>query len=294
MPTPRTGRSKREPLTRRRFTSRLFAWHAASERPLVIRDAATPWEILVAELMSQQTQIGRVGPAWRRFIDTWPSPTTLADAGTRDLLAAWAGLGYNRRALALREAARLIVSDHEGRVPVTVAELEALPGIGPYTARAIAAAAFRVPVAPLDVNVRRVVGRVAGVDPRSRDLQATADALVDRRDPRRWVNAVMDLAASICTRRRPRCDACPLFDVCASRGAEPADEARRPPQPFHLTTRWLRGRLVATLTGAPEAAWVPLPDQLGAHDRDAIVAAAKGLERDGFVELLDGQARVRA
>ena len=148
--------------TRRTFTDRLFAWHATAERPLLIREARTPWEILVAEVMSQQTGIERVGPAWRRFVDTWPSPDRLGEAPTRDLLAAWSGLGYNRRALALREAARRIRDEHDGEVPRGVEELEALPGIGPYTARAIAATAFGTAVAPLDVNVRRVVSRVTG------------------------------------------------------------------------------------------------------------------------------------
>ena len=270
-----------------------MAWHAASGRSLLVREASTPWEVLVAEVMSHQTGIERVGPAWRRFVDTWPSPATLADAGTHDLLVAWSGLGYNRRALSLREAARRIVGDHGAQVPATVAELEALPGIGPYTARAVAATAFGAPVAPLDVNVRRVVGRVAGTDARSRDLQATADALVDRRDPRRWLNAVMDLASDVCTRTAPRCEACPLSGMCVSRGEAPPDAARRPSLPFTQTNRWLRGRLVSSLTGAPEGAWVPLPEQLGTHDREAIIAAAAGLEREGFLELRDGRARVR-
>ena len=289
----RAGGQARVPLTRRRFVARLYSWHADSERSLLIRDAATPWELLVAEVMSHQTQIERVGPSWRRFVDTWPSPAALAGAGTRDLLAAWAGLGYNRRALALREAARLIVGDHGGQVPVTVVELEALPGIGSYTARAVAATAFGVPVAPLDVNVRRVVSRVAGIEGRSREVQAAADALVDRRDPRRWLNAVMDLASGICTKTAPRCGTCPLFELCASRGELAAEKARPPSLPFHRTNRWLRGRLVATFTGAPEGAWLPLPDQVGTHDRPAIAAAVDGLEREGFLELRDGHARLR-
>lgn len=283
---------RREPLTRRRFVTRIFSWHAGIVRSLSVREAATPWEILVVEVMSQQTQIERVGLAWRGFVETFPSPATLAEAGTRDLLAAWAGLGYNRRALALREAARRIVGDHGGDVPDSVADLAALPGIGPYTARAIAATAFGVPVAPLDVNVRRVMSRVTGIDPGSRDLQATADTLVDRREPRRWLNAVMDLASGTCTRTMPRCDACPVSGMCASRGSAPAVEARRPLRPFAQTTRWLRGRLLAALADAPAGAWVPLPDGLGTHDRAAIMAAAAGLERDGFLELLDGNARV--
>lgn len=293
MPTrqPRDGR--RQPLTRRRFTTHLFTWHASSERSLLIREAATPWEVLVAEVMSHQTQVERVGPAWRRFVDTWASPAALAGAGTRDLLAAWSGLGYNRRALALREAARRIVADHDGRVPATVGELEALPGIGPYTARAVAATAFGVPVAPLDVNVRRVVARVAATDPGARGLQAIADDLVSREEPRRWLNSVMDLARGTCTRTAPGCGRCPVADVCASRGTAGDPTTRRPSVPFPATTRWLRGRIVAVYTGAPAGAWQPLPDQLGIHSREAIHRAAEDLERDGFLDLREGEARLR-
>ena len=281
------------PLTRRRFNARLFRWHTDARRPLEIRTAANPWEVLVAEVMSQQTGIERVGPMWRRFVDLWPTPGALAGAGTQELLAAWAGLGYNRRALALREAARAIVVRHGGRVPGSVDALDALPGIGPYTARAIAAAGFGVPVAPLDVNVRRVLSRVLGVAPSSPRLQSAADDLVSRHEPGRWFDAVMDLASGTCTPRTPRCDACPLAQMCASRDAIVAVEPRSRATPFPATRRWLRGRLVATATAVPAGAWVPLPDRLGVHDRDAIGAAATGLERDGFVEVRDGRMRVR-
>ena len=282
------------PLTRRRFNSRLFRWHAGARRPLQIRTAANSWEILVAEVMSQQTGIERVGPMWRRFVDRWPSPAALAEASTHELLAAWAGLGYNRRALALREAARVIVAEHGGRVPPTVETLDALPGIGPYTARAVAAAAFGVPVAPLDVNVRRVLSRVLGVAASAPDLQAAADELVSRKEPGRWFDAVMDLASGTCLVRSPRCDACPLAPVCASRGAvEVALERKIGRLPFPSTTRWLRGRLIAVVTGVADGGWVQLPDQLGVHDRGAIRAAATSLEREGFIERRDDEVRVR-
>ena len=262
--------------SRRRLNDRLFRWHATRRRPLQIRDAASPWEVLVAEVMSQQTGIERVGPAWRRFVDRWPTPAALADAGTQELLAAWAGLGYNRRALALREAARKIVADHGGRVPATVATLETLPGIGPYTARAVAASAFGVPVAPLDVNVRRVVSRVLGVPTASPGLQAAADDLVARRRPRLWLDAVMDLAAGTCTARAPLCDGCPLATLCASRGSVVVTQRKAAAgMSFPKTTRWLRGRLVAAVTAAPAGEWVTLPDRLGDHDGDAIGLAAR-------------------
>lgn len=281
------------PLTQFRFNSRLFRWHAANRRPLLIRTAANPWQVLVAEVMSQQTGIERVGPMWRRFVDLWPTPGALAVAGTQDLLAAWAGLGYNRRALALREAARSIVADHGGQVPSTVGALEALPGIGPYTARAVAAAAFGVPVAPLDVNVRRVVSRVLGVSALASGLQVTADEIVARDEPGPWFDAVMDLAAGTCLPRVPLCATCPLAPICASRGAVVAVERKAAGVPFPSTTRWLRGRLVATATGGSDGAWVRLPERLGAHDRAAIQGAAAGLERDGFVELRDDEFRIR-
>ena len=243
--------------------------------------------------MSQQTGIERVGPAWRRFVDRWPTPGDLAGAGTHELLAAWAGLGYNRRALALREAARTIIADHGGRVPATVAELESLPGIGPYTARAVAAGAFGVPVAPLDVNVRRVISRVLGVSPTAPGLQASADGLVSRGQPGRWLDAVMDLASGTCTPLTPRCDACPLAAVCASRGLVVVLESKTGGVPFPATTRWLRGRLVAALTATPAGTWMRLPERLGDHDANAIGAAARGLEREGFLELRADEVRVR-
>jgi A/G-specific adenine glycosylase len=286
--------TRRQPPTRLRFNRRLVRWHDLGRRPLLIREAATPWEVVVAEAMSQQTGIERVGPAWRRFVDRWPTPSDLAEAGTHELLAAWAGLGYNRRALALREAARTIVATPGGRVPATVRELEALPGIGPYTARAVAATAFGVPVAPLDVNVRRVVSRVLGVPSSSAGLQAAADDLVSRGQPGRWLDAVMDLASGTCRPRAPLCDGCPLASMCASRGTVVvAVEPKAAAVPFAMTSRWLRGRLVAAVTAAPPGTWVPLPGRLGHHDADAICVAARGLEREGFLDVRAGRARVR-
>ena len=278
--------------SRRLFNRALTRWHATHRRDLAVRRTNDPWAILVAEVMSQQTQIERIGPAWGRFVARWPAPSSLATAGTRDLLQAWAGLGYNRRALALREAARSIVRDHDGSVPSSVQALERLPGIGPYTARAVAASAFGVPVAPLDVNVRRVLGRVIGGGPSPKQLQVEADALVSRRDPRGWLDGVMDLAATVCTPRAPRCAECPLRGTCATRGVDATTGSGSAAPRFASTNRWLRGRLLAAVREAPSGAWIEAPDGLGEHDRVAVHAALRGLERDGFVELRDGRARL--
>ena len=283
------------PPTRRTFGRALVGWHATHRRDIAVRRTNDPWAILVAEVMSQQTRIERIGPAWERFVTRWPQPADLATAGTRDLLQAWAGLGYNRRALALREAARAIVRDHGSRVPSSVEALERLPGIGPYTARAVAGSAFGVPVAPLDVNVRRVVRRVIGGDAPARELQAVADGLVTQDDPRAWLDGVMDLAATVCMPRVPRCAECPLRTMCATSatGDVAAAPSTRVPGPrFTSTNRWLRGRLLATVREAPSGAWVEAPDRLGEHDRVAVLAALDGLERDGFVQLRDGRARL--
>ena len=281
--------ASRIPPTRDLFVTRLFGWHDTTRRELVIREASTPWEILVAEVMSHQTGIERVGLAWRRFVTLWPTPRALAGAPTSELLSAWSGLGYNRRALALREAARVITANHDGQVPASVEALDALPGIGPYTARAVAASAFDALVAPLDVNVRRVVSRVTGA---GGNLQEAADALVSPGEPRRWLDAVMDLAALVCT-PVPRCAGCPLADICASAGAVVAAAPRTPSVSLPTTRRWLRGRLVQLLTVAG-GEWVTLPDELGSHGPDAIGQAIAALAREGFAEVDAGRARICA
>jgi A/G-specific adenine glycosylase len=270
----------------------LLAWFDARGRALDVRAARTPWEVLVIEVMSHQTQIERVGSYWRTFVERWPNPAALAAASTGEVLAAWAGLGYNRRALALREAARAIVADHGGEVPADVTALEALAGIGPYTARAVAATAFGRPLAPVDVNVRRVVGRLIGGSPDRATVQAEADRLVSRLDPRRWVSAVMDLAATVCTRRAPRCQACPVARSCASRGTAGDATLRRATKPFEHTNRWLRGRILARVREAGDRGWVSFAGPIGSHAPERVRSALAALAAEGFIEHDGDRARI--
>ena len=169
----------------------ILAWYDATGRLLAFRTTADPYAVLVSELMAQQTQAVRAAEAWTAWTARWPTVASLAAAPVADVLRAWKGMGYNRRALNLHRGAQRIVADHAGVVPGTVAELQALPGVGPYTARAVAAIAFRIPVGAVDTNVRRVLGRLAAGGPEAFDgaaMQALADASVPRDRPDAWTH----------------------------------------------------------------------------------------------------------
>ena len=155
----------------------ILAWYDARGRALPFRGQRDPYAILVSEVMAQQTQISRVSEQWATFMATFPTVESLADAPTADVLRAWRGLGYNRRALNLQRAARVIVSEHGGTVPSSLDDLLRLPGVGPYTARAVAALAFGQAVGPVDTNVRRVLGRLVRAD----GATSARGAPIDRR-----------------------------------------------------------------------------------------------------------------
>ncbi len=245
--------------------------------------------------MAQQTQIARVDEAWAVFMARYPTPRVLAEASTAEVLRSWAGLGYNRRALNLQRAAAVIEQEHGGRVPFEVVALEALPGVGPYTSRAVAAIAFGQPIAAVDTNVRRVVTRVTGRSFTPVELQAEADAWVDAADPATWTHATMELGATVCVARRPRCEECPVAALCASAGrvevAAPRADAAN--VPFERTTRWLRGRIIERLRALDHGAWEQLPSSIGEHGEAAVAAATAALEQDGLLECRpDGAVRL--
>lgn len=242
----------------------LLAWYDRAQRDLPWRRrGVSAWQILVSEFMLQQTPVARVEPIWLDWVARWPTPSATAAASAADVLRAWGKLGYPRRAKRLHECATAIATEHGDVVPDDVETLLTLPGVGAYTARAVACFAYgkRVPV--VDTNVRRVVARVVhgrADSPASvRDL-ADVEALLpdDDRAPRFSV-AVMELGATVCTARSPRCGLCPLGS-CAWRAAgfPPAAEPARRPQRYAGTDRQVRGRLLDVLRA--RAAPVPRAD----------------------------------
>ena len=273
----------------------ILAWYGATGRTLAFRATRDPYAILVSELMAQQTQAERAAEAWTAWMARFPTVESLAEAPTADVLRAWAGLGYNRRAVYLQRAARVIVDRHGGRVPAAISELEALPGVGSYTARAVAAIAFGVPVGAVDTNVRRVLGRIAAGGPEAvaaGELQALADATVPLERAGDWTHAVMDVGARLCAPRRPRCPECPALAWCRyAAGERPvgvAVQPGRPSPPFPGTTRWLRGRIVDRALAAPEGSWTVFAESMGTHDARAVREALASLAADGLLEVRDG------
>ena len=278
-------------------------WFAGAARDLPWRrPGVDAWAVLVSEVMLQQTPVARVEPIWREWLARWPRPSALAAASPADVIRAWGKLGYPRRALRLREAAGAIAERHGDVVPSSVPELEALPGIGTYTARAVACFGYgqRQPV--VDTNVRRVVarlvhGRAEAGTARAADLDDVAVlAPGDEERAVRFSVAIMELGALVCVAGTPRCGACPVRDRCAWRlaGSPAHDGPARRVQKFAGTDRQVRGRLLDVLRAAPEpvdaAALEPAWDDAVQRSRclDSLLA-------DGLVEQTeDGLFRLPA
>ena len=234
-------------------------WYATAARDLAWRrPGVDAWGVLVSEVMLQQTPVARVEPVWRDWLTRWPTPAALAAATPADVIRAWGKLGYPRRALRLREAAAAVVDRHEGVVPEDVAALEALPGVGTYTARAVACFGYGTPQPVVDTNVRRVVARLvhglaeAGTA-RAADLSDVAGLAPAGPDRAvRFSVAVMELGALVCVAGTPRCGVCPVRDRCAWQlaGRPPHVGPPRRVQKFAGTDRQVRGRLLDVLRAA--------------------------------------------
>ncbi|NED94985.1 A/G-specific adenine glycosylase [Phytoactinopolyspora alkaliphila] len=274
----------------------VLTWYSTHARDLPWRSAdRTPWGVLVSEIMLQQTPVARVEPVWRAWIERWPEPASLAADEPGEAIRAWGRLGYPRRALRLHAAAGAIVERHDGRVPSSYDALIALPGIGEYTAAAVASFAFGQRHTVLDTNVRRVLARV--VDGRqyppasttAAERRAALDLLPEAAIAPTWSVAVMELGALVCTARSPRCEECPLRATCAWRhaGSPPHDGPPRRAQAWAGTDRQVRGRLMAVLREAEG----PVPKaRLDETWPDAVQRerALDGLVADGLVEPVEG------
>jgi A/G-specific adenine glycosylase len=272
----------------------ILDWYATHQRDLPWRrPGATPWAVLVSEIMLQQTPVARVLPVYAAWLARWPTPASLAASPAGEAVRAWGRLGYPRRAIRLHATAQALVERHGGQVPASADALRALPGVGSYTAAAVASFAFGQRHAVLDTNVRRVLARVIG----GRELPSPSPSAAERRlaesllpEPpavaARWSVAVMELGALVCTAARPQCARCPVAASCAWRQAgHPEDGGPRRSQKYAGTDRQCRGRLLAVLRDCAgpvpgsrlEAAWA---DQLQRS------RALDGLVADGLVDPL--------
>jgi A/G-specific adenine glycosylase len=281
--------------------SAVLDWYDRNARDLPWRrPERSPWGVLVSEIMLQQTPVVRVLPAWQRWMERWPTPADLAAEAPGQAIRMWERLGYPRRALRLHAAAVAMVERHGGEVPSTHAELLALPGVGSYTAAAVASFAFGGRHAVLDTNVRRVLARiVSGTAYPPASLTTTETALAETLLPNaarapRWAVATMELGALVCTARTPSCDACPVRDLCRWR-LDGSPEHAGPPrrgQSYEGTDRKIRGLLLAVLRAGDGP--VPMQRLIDAapddvlHDLHQRARALDGLVADGLVEPLDG------
>jgi A/G-specific adenine glycosylase len=266
-------------------------WYAASARDLPWRQAGTSaWAVLVSEIMLQQTPVARVLPAHAAWMTRWPTPAALAAATPADAVRQWDRLGYPRRAIRLHAIARALVDQHGGEVPSSAEVLITLPGIGPYTAAAVASFAFRQRHAVLDTNVRRVLARLVtgmALPPAATSAaeRRLADSLLPADGSRaaRWSVAVMELGALVCTAARPSCASCPVAGQCAWRQAgSPPAPLRRPAPGYAGSDRQCRGRLLAVLRSA--AGPVPAAELVSAwHDSGQQARALAALVTDGLV-----------
>ena len=278
----------------RRFRRRVLDWGAAQRRALPWRRTRDPWHILVSEVMLQQTQVDRVVPHYERFVTAFPTATACAGAGAAEVVRRWSGLGYNRRALNLHRAACEIALVHDGQVPSDDAALRELPGVGPYTARAVRSFGFGHDVAAVDTNGVRVLARALAGSPLTGTAAfALGDRLVPRSGSWEFNQTMFDLGATVCTAARPGCARCPLSRQCAWRhrgGDDPwrASPVARRQSTFAGSDRQGRGRLLEALrrgglrrgTLGTACGW---PDD---PERSARVAAA--LVDEGFARWSGG------
>jgi A/G-specific adenine glycosylase len=265
---------------------RVLSWYRRSGRDLPWRRRRNPYRVLVSEVMLQQTQVSRVLPAYRLFLRRFPTLRALARAPLGEVLRQWSGLGYNRRARDLHRIAR----SHKS-LPRAIVGLDALRGIGAYTASAVACFAFDEPAAFADTNIRRVLGRAIlgrlATDREAIDLDAR---LGSKRQAARWHHALMDIGATICLAKRPRCEVCPIRTICKYDGVE--EPSPRKQSPFGASNRRVRGAILRHLVSSRRA--VSVDALRRGIDDPRVPRLIRALEREGLVEVSSGSVRLPA
>lgn len=277
----------------------VLSWYRTYGRRLPWRGIKEPYRILISEIMLQQTQVSRVLEKYPAFLHAFPTIRSLATARQSDVVRAWQGMGYNNRAVRLSTLAKIVVDEHSGRIPRDYEGLLALPGIGPYTARAVLSSVFGQAVPVVDVNVQRFLSRVFWRMPRSSSLRSNAEIwtlaheILPSRSAYDWNQALMDVGATVCTARRPRCPICPVASLCASRTSmirkgTPKDS--RELSFAGIPHRIYRGRIVERLRSVPGGGSIRI-DLLGRaifpgftpRNRRWLLGLLTSLERDGLV-----------
>ncbi len=294
------------------FQDRLLAWWHANRRDLPWRHTRDPYAIMVSEVMLQQTQVDRVIPHFHRWLERFPTVDALAAAPTADVIAQWAGLGYNRRAVNLQRTAQAVV-ERGGEFPRDVDALRELPGIGPYTAGAIACFAFEQDVPFIDTNMRRVLHRVflgpeiPAPHANDREITALATTVLPAGAGWDWNQALIEFGALQCTARKPLCVVCPMQQQCAAwpdiqslLSLQPKGARTKKEPPFHESNRYFRGRVVDALrdhreTGITLAELGPmLRPAYSDSDAPWLIELVEGLERDGLAKVAEEPAGYEA
>ncbi|WP_132059796.1 HhH-GPD family protein [Halorussus amylolyticus] len=283
------------PDNRPEIRTALISWYEADHRRFPWRETDDAYEILISEVMSQQTQLGRVVEAWEAFLDRWPTAEELAAADRADVVGFWTthSLGYNNRAKYLHEAARQVVEEYDGDFPTTPAELKNLMGVGPYTANAVASFAFNNGDAVVDTNVKRVLHRAFDVPDDDAEFEAAATELMPEGESRVWNNAIMELGGVACE-KSPKCESagCPWREWCHAYETGDFTAPDVPTQPsFEGSRRQFRGRVISTLKEYDELPLSKLGPRVrvdyssdGQYGRKWLEGILSDLERDGLVE----------
>ncbi|MDP2886966.1 MAG: A/G-specific adenine glycosylase [Ignavibacteria bacterium] len=306
--TGANGVKRRSDMTRRksRIIGALLRWYRKNGRPLSWRYEKDPYRILVSEVMLQQTQVARVSTKYPEFLKKFPTLDRLARARTSDVIRIWRGLGYNNRALRLQKLSKIVVQDFGGKLPENIEDLQSLPGIGRYTAHAVACFAFgqRVPV--VDTNINRVLGRLSPQRRKLPTLQATemwalAEYHLPRTNTHNWNQALMDLGAAICIAAIPRCELCPLKRLCPSahmKRQRAARAPRREPGRHGIPNRIYRGKAIEVLRDLKPGRSITssslarrIMPEYTERDRRWYLLLLQNLERDGLMKLR-GRTRI--